>query len=57
MFWVKMVRFQNTFVIFTTSKKNSQEIKDVLVQNFGLNKYFMPAVDERTETEDDGEGD
>ena len=37
MFWVKMVRFGNTFVIFTTSKKNSSEIQNVLVQNFGLN--------------------
>ena len=36
-FWVKMVRFGNSFVIFTTSKKNSNEIKDVLVKNFGLN--------------------
>jgi hypothetical protein len=32
-----MVRFGNSFVIFTTSKKNSNEIKDVLVKNFGLN--------------------
>jgi len=37
MFWVKMVKFDNLFVIFTTTKKNSNEIKNTLVGNFGLN--------------------
>jgi len=37
MFWVKMVKYGNSFVIFTTSNKNSSEIREVLVQNFGLN--------------------
>ena len=36
LFWVKMVKFDKNCIIFTNSKKNQNEITDVLIQNYAL---------------------
>ena len=41
LYYIKMVKFGNTMIIFNTSKKNQTEIKDLLVQNFSLLKRRM----------------
>ena len=53
-----MVRFRNTCIIFTTSRKNQNEVRDVLTQNFNLikkgwmNQYMMT-----DKGDDDGQAD
>jgi hypothetical protein len=66
MFWVKIVKFDNLFVIFSTTKKNSNEIKKLLVGNFGLNQQIPKGsifgdddqdIDVNTDDEKDKAGD